>query len=43
MNPQTLSWLVLTISVVLETAGTLALKQSNGLTKPGPAALAALC
>lgn len=42
MNSQTLSWLVLAISVVLETAGTLALKQSTGLTKPGPAALCGL-
>lgn len=38
-----MSWLVLASSVVLETAGTLALKLSNGLTKPGPAALAGFC
>lgn len=40
MNSVLTAWLVLGASIISEVAGTVALKQSVGFTKPGPALLA---
>jgi len=36
-------WIILSAAIVLETAGTTALKASEQFTRPGPSALVVLC
>lgn len=43
MNPSLLAWLLVATSVTAEVVGTVALKYSDGFSKPFPSAAAAAC